>query len=51
MCRGRIANILDKVELPGSRKRRRPQRSFIDVVKEDLQSVCVMEKDVRDRVR
>lgn len=39
------------MELLGRWERGRPQRRFIEEVKEDMQSVAVLEEDVRDRVR
>ena len=38
-----------RVELPGKRKRGRPKRRFIDVVKEDMAEVEVTEEDTEDR--
>ncbi|KAI5619805.1 hypothetical protein C0J50_20571 [Silurus asotus] len=38
-----------RIEPPGRRKRGRPKRSFMDVVKEDMQVVLLEEKDVEDR--
>ena len=37
------------MELPGKRKRGRPKRRFIDVVKEDMAEVEVTEEDTFDR--
>lgn len=42
---------MSDVELPGRRKRRRPQRRFVDVVKEDMQKVRMIEDDANDKVR
>lgn len=39
-----------KMELPSRRKRRRPQKRFIDVVKDYMQRVRVPEEDDRDRM-
>lgn len=39
------------IELQGRKKGGRPQRSFLDVVKEDMKTVGVREQDARDRVR
>lgn len=36
------------VELPGRRKRGKPQSRFIDVLKEDMQMVGVTEQDARE---
>ena len=33
------------MELPIRRKRRRPQRQFMDIVKEDMKFVCVTKED------
>ena len=38
-----------RMELPGKRKRGRPKRRFMDVVKEDMAGVEVMEEDTEDR--
>lgn len=40
-----------KVEPPGRRKRGKPQRRFMDVVKDSMQRAGVMEEDFRVRVR
>ena len=37
------------MELPGKRKRGRPKRRFMDVVKEDIAEVEVKEEDADDR--
>ena len=37
------------MELPGKRKRGKPKRRFMDVVKEDMAEVEVTEKDTEDR--
>ena len=37
------------VELPGKRKRGKPKRRFMDVVKEDMAEVEVTEEDTEDR--
>ena len=37
------------MELPGKRKRGRPKRKFMDVVKEDMAEVEVTEEDTVDR--
>ncbi|KAI5609084.1 hypothetical protein C0J50_6086, partial [Silurus asotus] len=44
-----IGRRMLRLELPGSRKRGRPRRRFIDVVKEDMQVVGVTEAYVEDR--
>ena len=38
-----------RMELPGNRKRGRPKRRFMDVVKEDMAEVEVTEEDTVDR--
>ena len=38
-----------EMELPGRRKRGRPKRRFLDVVKEDLGEVGAKETDVENR--
>ena len=38
-----------RMELPGKRKRGRPKRSFMDVVKQDIAEVEVTEEDTVDR--
>ena len=38
-----------RMELPGKRKRGRPKRMFMDVVKEDMTEVEVTEEDTFDR--
>ena len=37
------------MELPGKRRRERPNRRFLDVMKEDMGEVGVKETDVEDR--
>ena len=38
-----------RMELPGKRKRGRPKRRFMDVVKKDMAEVEVTEEDTVDR--
>ena len=38
-----------RMELPGKRKRGRPKRGFMDVVKDDMAEVEVTEEDTEDR--
>ena len=38
-----------EMELPGKRKRGRPKRRFLDVVKEDMKEVDAKEIDIEDR--
>ncbi|KAI5085738.1 hypothetical protein C0J45_24215, partial [Silurus meridionalis] len=45
-----IGRRMLRMELPGRRKRGRPKRRFMDVVREDMQVVGVKEADVEDRV-
>ena len=42
---GYIGRRMLRVELPGKRKRGRPNRRFMDVVKEDMAEVEVTEED------
>ena len=44
----RVKGML-RMELPGKRKRGRPKRRFMDVVKEDMAEVEVTEEDTVDR--
>ena len=37
------------MKLPGKKKRGRPKRRFMDVVKEDMADVEMMEEDTEDR--
>ncbi|KAF7706915.1 hypothetical protein C0J45_4443, partial [Silurus meridionalis] len=46
---GYIGRRMLRMEPPGRRKRGRPRRRFIDVVREDMQVVGVKEADVEDR--
>ena len=48
--RGVVSRILEG-ELPGRRKRGRPKRRFLSVVKEEIQLVGVTEEDAEDRLR
>ena len=49
MGRPRVCRKMMEMELPGKRKRRRPKRRFLDVVKEDMGEVGAKETDVKDR--
>lgn len=42
---------MPSMELSGRRKRGRPQRRFIDLLKKDMQVVGVTEQDTKDRMR
>ena len=44
-----VGRKMMEMELPGKRKRRRPKRRFLDVVKEDMGEVDTKETDVEDR--
>ena len=37
------------MELPGRRKRGKPKRKFLDVVKEDMEEIGAKETDIEDR--
>ena len=45
-----VGRKMMKMELPGKRKRGRPKRRFLDLVKEDMGEVGVKETDVKDRI-
>ena len=44
-----VGRKMMEMELPGKRRRGRPKRRFLDVVKEDMQEVGVKEMDIEDR--
>ena len=44
-----VGRKMMKIELPEKRKRGRPKRRFLDVVKEDMGEVGAKETDVEDR--
>ena len=44
-----VGRKMMEMELPGTRKRGRPKRRFLDVVKEDMGEVGVKETDIEDR--
>ena len=44
-----VGRKMIEMELPGKRKRGRPKRRFLDVVKEDMGKVGVRETDVENR--
>ncbi|KAI5617791.1 mucin-19-like [Silurus asotus] len=46
---GYIGRRMLRIELPGRRKRGRPRRRFMDVVREDMQVFELKEADVEDR--
>ena len=47
---GYIGRRMLRMELPGKRKRGKPKRSFMDVVKEDMVEVEVTDEDAEDRM-
>ena len=47
--RPRVCRKKDHGNLPGKRKRGRPKRRFLDVVKEDMEKVGAKEMDIEDR--
>ena len=47
---GYIGRRMLRMELPGKRKRGRPKRRFMDVVKEDMAEVKVTAEDAEDTV-
>lgn len=53
MCREEIVDGTNNPEYRAARqeKRARPQRKFVDVLKEDVWTAGVMEEDARGRVR
>ena len=44
-----VGRKMMEMELPGKRKKRRPKRRFLDVVKEDMGEVGAKEMDIEDR--
>ena len=44
-----VRRKITEMELPGKRKRGRPKRRFLDVVKEDMGEVNAKETDVKDK--
>ena len=44
-----VGRKMMEMELPGKRRRGRPKRRFVDVVKEDMGQVGAKETDVEDR--
>ena len=44
-----VGRKMMEMELPGKRRRGRPKRRFLDVVKEDMKEVDVKETDTEDR--
>ena len=44
-----VGRKMMEMDLPGKRKRGRPKRRFLDVVKEDMGEVGAKETDVEDR--
>ena len=45
-----VGRKMMEMELPGKRKRGRPKRRFLDVVKEDMGEVGAKEMDFEDRM-
>ena len=45
-----VGRKMMEMELPGKRKRGRPKRRFLDVVKEDIGEVGAKEMDIEDRM-
>ena len=46
---GYIGRRMLRMDLPGKRKRRRPKRRFMDVMKKGMAEVEVTEEDIEDR--
>ena len=44
-----VGRKMMEMELPGKRKRGRPKRRFLDVVKEDMEEVDAKKMDIEDR--
>ena len=44
-----VGRKMMEMELPGKRKKGRPKRRFLDVVKEDMEEVGAKETDIEDR--
>ena len=44
-----VGRKMMEMELPGKRKRGRPKRRFLDVVKEDMGEVGARETDIENR--
>ena len=44
-----VGRKIMEIELPGKKRRGRPKRRFVDVVKEDMGEVGVKETDVENR--
>ena len=44
-----VGRKMMEMELPGKRRRRRPKRRFLDVVKKDMKEIGVKEMDIEDR--
>ena len=44
-----VGRKMMEMELPGKRRRGRPKRRFLDVVKEDMKEVGVKKMDIEDR--
>ena len=46
-----IGRRMLRMELPAGRERGRPRRRLMDVMREDIQMVCVREDDAEERER
>ena len=44
-----VGRKMMEMELPGKRRRGRPKRRFLDVVKENMKKISVKEMDIEDR--
>ena len=45
-----VGRRMMEMELPGRRRRGRPRRRFLDMLKEDMEEVGAKETDVEDRM-
>ena len=45
--RGYIGQGMLRLEVPGKRRRGKPKRKFIDVVREDMRAISVTEQDAQ----
>ena len=44
-----VGRTVMEMELPGKRKRGKPKRRFLDVVKEDMKELSARKKDIEKR--